>query len=73
MTIEEIKNLEGSIEQIAKLAKLVEEGKLSQSVYWEIRGEWSRKASQYKQALKGNLVEDAKQSLGDRIIDDVGE
>lgn len=73
MTIHEMKQLEGSGAQHTRLKQLLEAKKITWKQYEEIKTAWRIKQRDYKEALKGDLVDDAKAVFGDRILGEVDE
>jgi len=57
MKIEEIKKLKGTEKEKDRLKILLEEGKIPEKVYWEIRASWSIKS-------KNDLVSKAEEVFG---------
>ena len=73
MKLDEIKKLPGTRANIKRLVELVEEKKLSQSQYWEIRSEWSKKDREYSKALGGSLSGDTEAVKGDNVSEVIKE
>lgn len=68
MTIEELKNLEGSESQIKRLKYLFDTKIITGKQYVEIRNAWSKQQKQYQESLNGDLVADAKKVFGEREL-----